>query len=138
MYCNGTESCDEESDMCESSGNPCLQDQECNETEGICETLAGIEASTGAVGSAFLFLPAIVTIQGNTETDFTFFGSVVTYDSPLILKCLKLANPTTQTINQIILLWPSIIFPTLSYPATVTVTVDGLSDEIEIGAFFSR
>ena len=133
LYCNGTESCDEDSDECVSSGNPCPQGQECNEADDICETPVGIEASTGAVGSAFLFLPGVVTIQG-TGTSFTF-ASVVTYDSFLVIKGLKMVNPTTQTITQGILMWPSILFPVLSYPATVTVTVDGLSDEIEIGVF---
>lgn len=83
-------------------------------------------------GSAFLILPGQITIEG-TGTNFTRFGSRVTYDSLLLLNYFKLVND--QTITQFVLLLPSIIIPGQDYPATVTVTVDGLSDDVEIPAF---
>jgi hypothetical protein len=83
-------------------------------------------------GSAFLILPGQITIEG-TGTDFTRFGSRVTYDSLLLLNYFKLVND--QTITQFVLLLPSIIIPGQEYPATVTVTVDGLSDDVDIPSF---
>jgi plastocyanin len=95
-----------------------------------------IEAEyTGVFGGSALFiLPGQITIQG-TGTDFTRFGSRVTYDSLLVFNYFKLVNTGTQTITQFVILWPSIIIPGQSYPATVTVTVDGLSDDVEIPSF---
>ena len=36
-FCNGTESCDVENGVCVSSGDPCTEDQTCNETTNTCE-----------------------------------------------------------------------------------------------------
>jgi len=135
LFCTGTESCDEDADQCVSSGDPCPQGQECNESDGICEIPAAIEASTPAVGSTLLVLGGVVTIQG-TGTDFTQSGSVVTYDSLLVFKGLRLVDTSTQTIRQGILLLPSILFPALSYPTTVEVCVDGFCDDMDIGTLF--
>jgi hypothetical protein len=89
---------------------------------------------TGLGGSSILVLPGIVEIQG-TGTSFTF-SSVVSYDSPFILKGLKWVNPNKQTITQFIFVLPSILFPDqYGYPKVVQVCVDGLCDNVEIPAF---
>jgi hypothetical protein len=133
LFCNGDETCVD--GICEEGSNPCTPDEACNEKDDICEPAVSIEASTGAVGSFFFLLPGVVTIQG-METDFTLFGSVVNYNPPVLLKGFKLVNPNTQTITQFVIVLPSILLPVVStYPTTVTVTVDGLSDDMEIGAF---
>jgi hypothetical protein len=74
----------------------------------------------------------VVEIHG-TGTDFKA-RSVVRYDSPLVIKGLKLLNSNTQTITQFVLLMPSIFFPAVDYPALVTVTVDTLSGTLAIPA----
>jgi len=72
----------------------------------------------------------IASIQG-TGTDFGPF-SIVKYDSPLVVKGLKLTNRNAQTITQFVLLLPDILFPNWSYPAMVEVTVDGNTDTFDI------
>ena len=62
--------------------------------------------------------------------------SEVSYDPPVVIPLFKLVNSTTQTITQSVIVLPNILLPALSsYPTTVTVTVNGLSDDMEIGAF---
>ena len=72
----------------------------------------------------------IVEIQG-IGTNFTAL-SVVKYDSPLLIQTSKLLNTTNQIITQFLLLMPSILVPAGNYPATVTVTVDTVSDSVLI------
>jgi hypothetical protein len=49
LFCNGTESCDEAGNQCLHSGNPCAPDEnectddQCNETDDICEYPCGAE-----------------------------------------------------------------------------------------------
>ena len=38
LFCNGTEGCDETSDACTNSGDPCLENQQCNEETDKCES----------------------------------------------------------------------------------------------------
>jgi hypothetical protein len=113
-----------------------------------CDCTVGIEPSIDAsftgCGSPILYWFGIVSIQG-TDTVFGPFTSL-SYDSPAILKGLRLVNSNLQTINQFVLLAPSILFPgligpALDYPTTVEVTVggfpavgDGLSDTFVIPA----
>jgi hypothetical protein len=91
-----------------------------------------IEAEFSGCGSPFLIWFGVVGIQG-TDTEFGL-TSIVRYSSPLVFKLPKLPNRSAQTITQLVLLWPSILFPVLDYPATVTVSVDTLSDTIDIPA----
>ena len=114
----------------------------------VCDCTVGIDASIEAsfrgCGSPILYWFGIVTVQG-TETVFGPFTSL-SYDSPAIVKGLKLVNSGAQTINQFVLLAPSILFPGIvgpgvDYPTTVEVTVggfpaveDGLSDTFVIPA----
>ena len=136
-YCNGVELCDEEANECVRTGNPCEDDHICNELNDTCEVLSveRIECSTNALGSDFFLLLGVVTIKG-TETSFTMLESQVNYDPPMLIPLFKLVNPATQIITQVVFVLPSIILPSVpSYPTTVTVTVNGLSDDMEIGAF---
>ncbi len=133
IHCNGEEICDEDSGACVSTGNPCSEDETCDEQTDLCEP-PGIETSTNAVGSGIFLLPGIVTIQG-MGTNFTQFGSSVTYDPPVLLNYFKLVNPNTQTITQFVIVMPDILAIAPSYPATVTVTVDDFSDDVTIGKF---
>ena len=133
IYCNGDEICDEDSNGCVSTGNPCEEDEPCNEQTDSCE-IPYIGVSTNAVGSNIFLLPGVVTIQG-MGTDFTQFRSTVTYNPPALFNYFKLVNQNAQTITQFVIVMPSIVAAVPSYPATVTVTVDGFSDDIEIGAF---
>jgi hypothetical protein len=95
-------------------------------TESIDATL------TGGCGFPFIVWFGAVQIVG-TGTDFGL-TSIVRYDSPLVFKVPKFLRRPTQTINQFIFTLPSIFFPAWDYPALVTVTVDGLSDTIDIPA----
>ena len=133
IYCNGDEICDEDSGSCMSTGNPCKADETCDEQTGLCEP-AGIEVSTSAVGSGFFLLPGFLTIQG-MGTNFTQFGSTVTYDPPVLLNYFKLVNQNAQTITQFVIVMPSILAAVPSYPATVTVTVNDFSDDMVIREF---
>ena len=133
-FCNGDESCDEEADQCVSSGDPCEEDEICIEEGAVCEPAISIGATFSGCGVPFLTWIGIVQIQG-TGTGFGL-TSVVLYDSPLVLKTPKFLNSRTQTITQVVWLLPSLIFPAWDYPATVTVSVDTLSDTIEIPACF--
>jgi hypothetical protein len=112
---------------------------------GDCISI-GIEAtlSENACGRQFAISFGIVTVQG-TDTVFGPFTSL-SYDSPAVIKGLKLVNVGAQTITQFVVLAPSIFFPGiigpgLDYPTTVEVTVggfprleDGLSDTFLIPA----
>jgi hypothetical protein len=134
-FCNGVEGCDEEADACVSSGDPCEENETCNEEDDTCTPKVSIESSITGCGFPLFARFGVVEIQG-TGTDFKSL-SVVSYDSPLVLKLAKLMNRKTQTITQFVILWPSfgsIFFSALDYPATVTVTVDTLSDTFEIPA----
>ena len=133
LFCNGVEGCDEESDACVSSGDPCRGDEQCSEEDDTCKPVIGIETTFEGCGFPFLARLGIVEIQG-MGTDLKTL-SVVRYDSPLVIKLLKLMNRRTQKITQFVILWPSfgsIFFSALDYPATVTVTVDTFSDTFEI------
>ena len=133
IYCNGDEICDEDSGSCVSTGNPCAEDERCIEQSDLCQP-PGIEVSTNAVGSGIFLLPGVLTIQG-MGTNFTRLGSIVTYDPPVLFNYFKLVNPNTQAITQFVIVMPSILGIVPSYPATVTVTVDDFSDDMEIGKF---
>ena len=98
---------------------------------GTCVTTA-IEATFTGCGGRFFTSFGIVTIEG-TDTDLKL-TSIVKYDYPLIIKLPKLLNRQEQKITQFVLLLPDIICPGWMYPATVTVTVDGLSDTFVIPA----
>jgi hypothetical protein len=91
-----------------------------------------IEASITGCGFPLFARLGVVEIQG-TSTDFKAL-SVVRYDSPLVIKSLKLLNRNTQTITQFVLLMPSIFFPAWNYPAMVPLTVNTLSGTVEIPA----
>lgn len=132
IYCNGVESCDEEDDECVSSGNPCGENEVCVEEDKTCMPVTGIEASITGCGFPFFARLGIVEIQGN-GTDFKPL-SVVRYDSPLVIKGLKLVNRRAQTITQFVILMPGLFLPAWNYPATVEVTVDGFSGTLEIPA----
>ena len=125
---------DQEADQCVSSGDPCAEDEICIEESATCESdeiTIMIEATFSyGCGMPFLVWFGIVQIQG-FETDFDL-TSVVRYDAPFILKLPKLLNSTGDTITQVVFLLPSLLFPTWDYPATVLVTVDELSDTIDI------
>jgi hypothetical protein len=100
--------------------------------EGDC---VSIDATFTGCGSPFLIWFGVVEIQG-TGTDFTLF-TPVQYDSLQIVKGIKLTNTTDQIIRQFVLTLPSlgdILFPALSYPTTVTATVQGLSDTFVVPA----
>jgi hypothetical protein len=129
-FCNGEESCDEAADQCVSSGDPCAEDENCIEATDTCEDAISIDATFSGCGFPIFVWFGVVQIQG-TGTNFTAL-SVVQYDSPLVFKLPKLLNQSTQTITQLVFLLPSFFFPTENYPATVTATVDGLSDTIDI------
>ncbi len=133
IFCNGDEVCDEETDSCMSTGNPCAENEICNETAGVCES-PRIETSTNALGSGIFLLPGVVTIRG-VGTNFRPLGNAVKYDPPALLNYFRLVNSNTQTITQFAIVMPS-IFPWVpSYPATIRVTVDDLSDDMVIGEF---
>jgi hypothetical protein len=132
LFCNGVESCDEEADGCASSGDPCEENERCSEEDAACRPAINIEASITGCGMPFFARLGVVEIQG-TGTDLKAL-SVVQYDSPLVIKSLKLLNRNSQTITQFVLLRPSIFFPAWDYPATVPVTVGTLSGTLEIPA----
>jgi len=132
LYCNGIETCVD--GACERGADPCTAGEVCIEETDTCELPTRIEASTNAFGSVFLFLPGFVTIKG-TGTDFTLFGSIINYEPPVLFKGVKVVNPLTQTITQFVIVLPSLLPNVPPYPATITVTVDGLSDDMEINAF---
>jgi hypothetical protein len=132
-YCNGVETCDEGADACVSSGDPCGGNELCSEEDDTCKPGISVEASINGCGFPLFARLGVVEIQG-TGTDFKPI-SVVRYDSSLVIKSLKLLSRSTQTITQFVILLPSFgstLFTTVDYPATVTVTVDGLSDTFEI------
>ena len=132
-FCNGDEICDEDTESCMSTGNPCAENETCNEAAGVCET-PRIEASTSAVGSGIFLLPGVVTIRG-VGTNFTPLGTFVKYDPPVLLNYFRLVNSNTSTITQFVIVMPS-IFPWVpAYPAPVTVTIDDFSDDMVIGEF---
>jgi hypothetical protein len=116
-----------------SSGDPCSPD-DCNEEADTCEPQESIECSTNALGSAFFLLPGVVIIQG-TGTEFTQLGSQVYYDPPVVIPFFKTVNPDGKTITQLVIVLPSILPRVPTYGTTVTVTVDGLTDDIGIGRF---
>jgi hypothetical protein len=133
IFCNGDEICDEDTESCMSTGNPCAENEICIEAAGLCES-PRIEVSTNAVGSGIFLLPGVITIRG-VGTSFTPLGNFVKYDPPMLLNYFRLVNSTTQTITQFVIVMPS-IFPWVpSYPATVTVTLDDFSDDMLIGEF---
>ena len=142
VFCNGEEICDPEVG-CRPGSNPCpddgtfySSDETCDETTHQCVNPATIEpsisigASFSGCGLPMLVRFGIVEIQG-LETSFTPLSGVK-YDSPLIIPTTKLVNTSAQTITQFLLLMPSILVPLGDYPATVTVTVDALSDRVHI------
>jgi hypothetical protein len=115
----------------------------------VCDCTVGIDASIEAeftgCGSPFTIWFGVVSIEG---TD-TAFGptAAVSYDSPLVVGLPRLLNRQAQTITQLVLTLPSILYPGIvgpaqDYPATVEVTVkdlfplggEGLSDTIVIPA----
>jgi len=98
---------------------------------GNCITTA-IDATFSGCGTTLVPWVGVVGIQG-IGTDFGL-TSVIRYDSLLVFKLLTLPNRNTQTITQFVGLLPSRFFPAEDYPATVTVTVDGLVDTFVIPA----
>jgi hypothetical protein len=84
-----------------------------------------MESTFEGCGRPFFYGFGVVTIQGAN----TIFGPFTTlsYDSPLVLPLPRLVNRSEQRITQLVILWPSILFPAWDYPAIVEVTVDGLS-----------
>jgi hypothetical protein len=99
---------------------------------GNCITTTAIDAKFTGCGTPLILWFGVVEIRG-TGTDFGL-TSIVRYDSPLVFKLPKLLGIDKTTITQFVILSPSLFFPAWDYPATVTVSVDGLSDTIEIPA----
>ena len=135
VFCNGQEICDPEVG-CLPGSNPCTGDETCDEATDQCVNPATIEpsisigASLSGCGLPMSVRFGIVEIQG-LGTSFTALSGVK-YDSPLIIPTTKLVNSSAQTITQFLFLMPSILVPLDDYPATVTVTVDALSDSVHI------
>jgi hypothetical protein len=95
-----------------------------------------IEASFTGCGTPFIPWFGVVEI----ESGFLEFGltSIVRYESPLVLKTPKRLSQRGNTITQFVILLPSIFFPAWDYPALIEVTVDGVSNAIEIPACGQR
>jgi hypothetical protein len=142
VFCNGAEICDPEIG-CQPGRYPCTDDETlyngdetCDEatdqcvSSGTAEPSISIGASFSGCGLPMFIRFGIVEIQG-IGTNFTAL-SVVKYDSPLVIQTSKLLNTTNQIITQFLLLMPSILVPEGHYPATVTVTVDAVSDSVHI------
>ena len=92
---------------------------------GECITTA-IGATFSGCGRPFGLWFGAVLIEGN-GIEFAR-TSIVQYDSPLVIKLPMLLSQSDNTITQFVFLWPgAVFFPEWAYPATVTVTVDGLS-----------